>query len=53
MAENERTQPDIASEAARILAMSDEEIADLARCNPGTIRSVVASALTQTRDQPK
>jgi hypothetical protein len=47
----ETTSKDVASMAARIVGMSDALIRGLALRDPGAIRSVAASALTQTADK--
>jgi hypothetical protein len=47
---DEHTSPGIASEAAKVIGMSDVEVAALALVRPDLIRSLAASALTQTRD---
>jgi hypothetical protein len=41
------TSPQVASKAAAILAMSDQELVELAQALPEWIRSIAASALAQ------
>jgi hypothetical protein len=51
MADNEHTSAEIASMAAKVMALDDAEIQQLALTNPQLIRSIAASALTQAADK--
>jgi hypothetical protein len=48
---DEKTSPELAALAGRILGMTDDQISDFAAQHPASIRSVVASLLTQARDR--
>ena len=52
MATQEKTSPKIASDAARIVRMGDGQLIAFATRFPARLRSVAASALTQTPDRP-
>lgn len=49
----EQTGQAVAKIAARVLGLSDEAIANLAKTDPGAIRSLAASALTQAPARKK
>lgn len=48
---DEKTSPELATLAGRMLNMSDDEIVGFAAQHPASIRSLVASLLTQARDR--
>jgi hypothetical protein len=50
-ARNEKTSPEIAHHAGRIVNMDDAQMMTMATQNPELIRRVAASALAQTEDK--